>query len=667
MDRPNHRWFVILALVLLVGGTVFALGRHWISTPDPVPESASISTQAGVEQSSRNLQSATAESVSPSELAAPSASASAAGAAAFRGKVIDAVSHQPVEEFEVHLTRVRQDTGSEDAPISRAFRAASGRFSWTGLAEGTWRAAITAPGYQQFNLDELHLSVRATRDIAMPLRRGYAVRGRVVEVSSGAAVVDAVITFRPFGSTEDFSRHRPYAKSKEDGSFLLDGIPGGDAVLTAASVVHAPRYVAITVDEKTPPQEIALSAGGTIAGSVATAAGAPVKGYVVLQGPGGMNFVRETSETGQFAFEHLGAGRYRVSTTTDAGRASRDMTLGEDEINANVVIVLETGRSIRGTVRGVRPEHRERIQVMARHEFKPGVVRASIDAQGAYALNDVPAGNVVVTVFGPSLHLEKSVVVPLEEDVTLDVDYPAGVRLSGVVTQGGKPVRETTVWMRSVANESEFVYHGTTSEEGRYEIEALPAGDYFMHAEQDITRRITVVGDAVVNIDIPLVQLSARVVEDGAVPIVGARVYVRGSARETSRVRSDAETDDFGRFALTGIEPGEIVLTVYKAGYELYREKMIYSAPSTNQTITLRKGDGIEVRVKPGSRRFPRGFTLTQTLPGSEHIMDLWMPLNRDGTCHVPSALAGTTFQIGRFSGKPIVIEAWDGQPFELP
>jgi hypothetical protein len=29
--------------------------------------------------------------------------------------------------------------------------------------------------------------------------------------------------------------------------------------------------------------------------------------------------------------------------------------------------------------------------------------------------------------------------------------------------------------------------------------------------------------------------------------------------------------------------------------------------------------------------------------------------------------LAGTLFQIGRFSGKPIVIEDWDGRPFELP
>ena len=108
-------------------------------------------------------------------------------------------------------------------------------------------------------------------------------------------------------------------------------------------------------------------------------------------------------------------------------------------------------------------------------------------------------------------------------------------------------------------------------------------------------------GDAVLNIDIPSVQLSARVVEDGGtVPIVGASVYFRGSAPETARVRGDKQTDDFGEFALTGIEPGEIVLTVYKTGYEMHREKIAYSSPVTNKTITLRKSAGVEVRVKPG-------------------------------------------------------------------
>jgi hypothetical protein len=175
-------------------------------------------------------------------------------------------------------------------------------------------------------------------------------------------------------------------------------------------------------------------------------------------------------------------------------------------------------------------------------------------------------------------------------------------------------------------------------------------------------------GDAVLNIDIPSAQLSARVVEDGgSVPVVGADVYVRGSARETARVRGDKQTDDFGQFTFTGIEPGEIVLMVYKPGYEMHRETIAYFSPITNRTIALRKSAGVEVRVQPGSRRFPRGFTITQSFPDNDYVVDLWMPLDREGVGHVPSALAGTTLQVGRFSGKPIVIEQWDGQPFELP
>lgn len=288
MERPKHRRLLLLVCVLLAGGMAFALGRQWTSTPDPVPGSAQISTRSLIEPPSGNLPSATGEAISTNTSALPSTSASDPSAATFRGMVIDAVTRQPVDEFEVHLNWVQQDTDTGYVPpISKSFRSASGRFSWTGLRTGTWRPAITAPGYQQFNLDKLHLlPAKATRDITMPLRRGYAVRGRIVEQSGGAAVIDAWVSFRPFGTEEDSSRHISYAQSKADGSFFLDGLPGGDVILSVVAPKHAQRLVAITVDERTPPQEIAVFTGGTIAGTVVTARGTPVKTLVSLVGPG---------------------------------------------------------------------------------------------------------------------------------------------------------------------------------------------------------------------------------------------------------------------------------------------------------------------------------------------------------------------------------------------
>jgi hypothetical protein len=270
-------------------------------------------------------------------------------------------------------------------------------------------------------------------------------------------------------------------------------------------------------------------------------------------------------------------------------------------------------------------------------------------------------------VFAPTLHFDKTVDVPADQDLALDLVFPSGARLSGRVTQGGKPVAGRSVWMRPAEDKSDTLYRATTQADGSYEIEALPPGDYRLRADEDISRLVSMAGDAVLNIDIPSEQLAVRVVEDGgAVPIVGAKAYVRGSEPETARVRGDRQTDDFGEVRLTGIEPGDIMLLIYKPGYELHREKIAYSAPIT-KTITLRKSAGVDVRVKPGSRRFPRGFTLTQYIPNNEYQIDLWMPLDREGLCHVPAALAGTSFHIGRFSGEPIVFEEWVGQSFELP
>jgi hypothetical protein len=312
----------------------------------------------------------------------------------------------------------------------------------------------------------------------------------------------------------------------------------------------------------------------------------------------------------------------------------------------------------------------QETRLLLRTESENASLSARPDERGAYALKGVPPGRVVMTVFGPGVEFDKTVDVPADQDVALDIVFPAGARLSGRVTQAGEPVVGKNIWMQPVEDKSDTRYHSSTSGDGQYEIEGLPPGDYFLRAAGDISRRITMTGagDAVLNIDIPSVQLSARVVEDGGVvPIVGANVYLRGSAPETALVRGDKQTDDFGQFALTGIEPGEIVLMVYKPGYEMHREEIAYSSPITNRTITLRKSTGVEVRVQPGSRRFPQGFTITQSFLGNDYVIDIWIPLDGERVGRVPSALAGTTFQIGRFSGKPIVIEEWDGQPFELP
>jgi hypothetical protein len=663
MDRPKHRRFILLGIALLAGGALLLLARQWTAPPEPIAQPARATQQLPApvidprEPGIRIQTSADAASTAEAPRVKP--------AAGFRGRIIDAVTRQPVSEFEVKL--VRAHNYSQEEPVTRNFKSKTGRFIWGDAPAGSWRAAVSASGYQQFNLDDLEiLADKATREFIMPLLRGHALRGRVFEHSTGTGIAGAQISFRPSDGDEDYFGRRPRATSKDDGSFTLDGVAGGNVVVNVDAPSHAPRAVEVTVDEKTPPLEIGVITGGTIAGTVTTAAGAPIAGSLHVEGPL-INLGTHTNAAGDFSFKHLRPGTYRVSAATSEGSASQVIALGQDEVRTGIVLVMGVGRSVRGTLRGLQATALDDVEVFLRPESKPGSFSAQPDQHGAYALNGVPAGRAVITVFAPTLHFGRKVDVPADRDLALDLVFPSGARLSGRVTKGGKPLAGRSVRMRPAEDKSDTLYHVTTQADGSYEIEGLPPGDYRLRADEDISRFVNMAGDTVLNIDIPSVQLAIRVVEDaGAVPIVGAKAYVRGSEPATARVRGDRQADDFGEFRLTGIEPGDIMLLIYKPGYELHREKIAYSAPIT-KTITLRKSAGVDVRVKPGSRRFPRGFTLTQYIPNNEYQIDLWMPLDREGLCHVPAALAGTTFHVGRFSGEPIVFEEWDGQSFELP
>jgi hypothetical protein len=667
MDRPKHRRFIFLGIALLAGGALLLLARQWTPEPEPLALPANAPTQQLSAPAIDPVDPTTA--IETAERTARTTEAARATAAiGFRGRMIDAATREPVTEFEVKLVRVDRARGySNEEPLSRNFKSKTGRFIWGDAPAGSWRAAVSASGYQQFNLDDLEiLADKATREFVMPLLRGYALRGRVFERSTGTGIAGAQISFRPSDADEDYFGRRPRAISRDDGSFTLDGVSSGNVIVTVNAPSHAPRNVEVAVDERTPALEIAVITGGTIAGTVTTAAGAPIKGSIHLEGPS-TNFGTETRATGAFSFKYLRPGTYRVSAATSEGSASQVIALGQDEIKTGILLVMEAGRSIRGMVRGLQATALDDVQIMLRPESKPRSFSARPEQHGAYALNGVPAGRAVISVFGPHLRFDRPVDVPADQDLTLDLVFPTGGRLSGRVTRGGKAVAGGSVWMQPAEDKSNTLYRATTQADGSYAIEGLPPGDYRLRASEDISRLVSMAGDAVLNIDVPSVQLAVRVVEDGgAVPIVGAKAYVRGSEPETARVRGDRQTDDFGEFRLTGIEPGDIMVLIYKPGYELHRETIAYSAPIT-KTITLRKSAGVDVRVKPGSRRFPRGFTLTQYIPGNDYQIDLWMPLDREGLCHVPAALAGTTFHIGRFSGEPIVIEEWDGQSFDLP
>ncbi len=663
----KHR-IAIFGLLLLALGALLLFSRPWIATNESGLIEAEPVTKPLAAAPGQQPETPPVAAAATAE-ATPSATAAAPGGT-FRGRVLDAVTRQPLVKYEVTLAGVpkRHIIGNEPR-VTKTFESSDGRFAWKQAPVGDWNVTVVAPRYQHFHLDGLSIALgKTTREVVMPLQSGHLLKGRVFDQISGTGIADAHISFRDPGQAYPrWMRHR-YVTSRTDGAFELDGVPGGEIIVIAGAQSYAPRELTVMMTDDMPATQIGLTTGGKVAGMVLTPDGAPAKGYVSLAGPG-MPFVNELDETGGFIFTNRPAGSYRLTANTSAGPARMQFELAENEVREDIVLKVGAGRSVRGVVRGLRPEQLERAFIGVWSEPAGSQVSARPDGQGAYVVSGIPPGRARVTLNADMSHsFDKTIDVPADQDVVFDIVFPPGVRLSGRITQGMKPVAAANVWAVPADGKGERSYRARTAADGRYEIQAVPAGEYRISVIEGTSRLVTIASDMVVDIDMPLVELGGRIVEDGGTtPVVGVGVHVIGIEPKTMLVGRYKESDDFGQFQLIGLEPGELLLSVYKPGYEMHREKISYSSPITNKAITLRKSPGVKVNVRRVSFGGPlERFYLRETLPDVERGIGLWVAVDREGVGYLPSELAGSSLKITFSGAPPVVIEKWNGQALEL-
>src|SRR3954447_14263976 len=98
MDRPKHRRTLLVALVLLAGGALLSLGRQWTSqsehsiVPTELPRGQPAHLPSKRESPRVEVAASSAPALPPTTTPEP--------ATGFRGRVIDAVTRQPLPEFE---------------------------------------------------------------------------------------------------------------------------------------------------------------------------------------------------------------------------------------------------------------------------------------------------------------------------------------------------------------------------------------------------------------------------------------------------------------------------------------------------------------------------------------------------------------------------------------
>lgn len=533
-----------------------------------------------------------------------------------------------------------------------------------------------ANGYQRFVIGGLELvKGKTTAEVVLLLNRGHTVRGRIFDQASQAGIASATISFREAstGRYDGNWRSRPLFKSSKDGTFVLNGVPPGSVTLAVDASDYAPRELDVVVGDDTAPLEIGLANGAVIAGRLTAADGVtPIQGYAGLfridQNLSGYSV--PTPDTGEFSFRNIGPGRYRLTGQSAGSSASREFEISNNDRIEGVVLALGVGRVIRGTITGLRPAELKLVSISWRRpgDIDLGPASAEANERGEYELRGVKPGRVqVIADVHMRRNLSRTIDVPANADVTLDLDFPRGARLSGRVTHAGKPVARVFLYPRPAKEGKVYYYGASTSATGDYVLEDLTPGEYVVWVGDAYrSRPVQVAGDTVFDIDVPRPQLAGRVLEEGGkVPIVGAQVVVWSVETTASPIRLQDDADALGRFELAGLEPGDFMLIAYKPGYEMFRERISYAAPIADRTIELRRDAGVEIRAHDAAGK-PLPHVYANEMIGERNGTSLKVHLDAAGLGQIPRALAGTTLTFRAGGYVPQVISAWNGKSLDL-
>lgn len=651
----------------LIGILVVALLGWQLLSDDPRPTEP---TDRQVTATSPRIEERPSPAPS-SDVSIPADEPSDAVGGALRGRAFDAITNEPVPKFEVTWREPVGEPRQQFESRQRTFQSSDGRFEFTDIPPGKWSLIVTARGYQRFELPVIKVTGGAAQEVMLPLQKGHALRGRVYDQATGAGIAATIDVLDPMAPMALRTPVHGIEKvAVEDGNFVIEGLPPGRTSLAVAAKNYASRTVAVEVGANTPPVEIGLSAAGAkIMGMFSTTAGDPIAGGGVSLHRSDGEFVAasQTDAAGAFEFRNLDAARYQVTGRRGSGSVTEHVTLSGGI--ANVQLTLESGRTIRGTVTGLRPELLPKVNITVRRDGEVVWTPNDVNQRGEFELNNVAPGPLrVVADVNRTREVSKSIEMPANADVTVTLDFPPGASLVGRVTRNNEPLPDLPVIARPTKPGNSTGWdHQKTSSTGSYSVQDLEPGEYVVIAGSFVSKPLQVQGQTVFDIDLPGGDLTGRVLDDSSsVPLAGASVDLYVADAGPASLRINRLSDHLGQFTIAGVVPTEYMLSVYRPGYRIYRERMSFDAQSEPMTIRLRQDRGVEVRGRDAATGRPvREIMVIESVAG-QNGFSLTLPLDESGVGYLPSGLAGSKLQLIAAGVGYVEIPSWNGSSLDL-
>lgn len=536
------------------------------------------------------------------------------------GEVVDS-NGRPIDDARVWVSQSFQGGSRTGDSVTTDER---GVFELDEVAPGELELGARAEGYQQTLLGSLLVEPeRDLEDVRIVLEPGGTLAGRITD-ASGRGVADATVLLSEGTGLRFSGTFRGGDRSDAEGRYRLEGLRPGRAELSVRHEDFAVARQTVVVEPGENRLDVTLDSGVTVSGRVVAESGEPLVGADVRLRTSSLTAFGRQGDTsgsdGAFSIRGVREGSYTLIAEKQ-GFASG--VVEELEVGAGGVEGLEVrlapGSAIVGRLIGLDPSEYASVQVLA--GARAGVARlGSVDRDGNYRIEDLAPGSYQVNAQAGSRSARDSVdVVEGAGEILLDLEFSAGLTLTGVVLRRGEPLRGVTISAMGTGIAS--VGTGTTDSEGRFELEGLQPGHHVLTVGETLSgvshrEELELAGDRDVVVRVESARVAGTVLDaTDLTPISGASVRLEPLEDRPElmgmSVQASATTDSAGSFHFSQASAGSYRVVAQRDGY----------APGETP-ITVIDGldqEAVEIRLEP-----TEGLRVIVRLPSGQPAGDVF-------------------------------------------
>ncbi|HRU53689.1 MAG TPA: carboxypeptidase regulatory-like domain-containing protein, partial [Candidatus Sumerlaeia bacterium] len=569
---------------------------------------------------------------------------------AIKGRVVRALDKSPVSGASVRVAGGEPNMFGMDMDIfdfrpkdSASLSDEQGQFTLENLTGGLKNIEAKKEGFLKGKKSIFVREDVPNEPVEIEMAQGGTVSGRVILKSSGEPLSDAEITFAGQGLIPDMV---PFlaanVKSDNEGRFSFKNVPAGKQTLKVSHKSASPAMVEnIEVNEggELDVGDIALTAGGSIAGVVLDLGGKPISGAFIVANASTGIFHNATNEQGEYSINELAPQTYTVSAMLShdmffwgqTGNVQQQQALVEEGKVTELNFTISPGYNLSGRItQNNKPYTDATLNYSLNDPLQPmqntGNIRANSDGRyivkeiqpGLYNINVMRGqqrpGQIPIPVFTGS--------VEVRNDTVYDIEIPtASIEGRVIDFQTGEPIAGASLsiirstdaqTLEEVVRTGRFGLFGDSSDsDGRYLLEDVQDGDltvFCQHEKYTYERHSMSItaGEKITNVDFllkPGLALSGKgVMKMGGAPIARLFINMR-DAGGAMIYNSFVPMASDGQFTITGLKEGDYTLNAYPQN----------AAPLYNTRCAIKAGTSNNVLLE-----FSQGGTLIANVVGDD-------------------------------------------------